>query len=362
MKLENKMKKYLIGLFVFLLFFSANIFAQQTEQDTLTNDQWETMMTDLRAQKETLAKEDSSLQVEVANLKATDAKTQSYDDCMDELYAMVGATKADVANFRHAVNELKGKIDGEVSPKADRQNDLDAFPWPDPDDPRLLAQAEETIEKVGNSYFITPNFGFALFERAWTLRGFEESFMDMAVDPEFTNALLDRITEIQLKLIHRYLDLGIDGAYFGDDYGAQKNLLFSPRMWRKYIKPRLATLFAPFRERGLPVIMHSDGQIQKILPDLVEIGLTVLNPVQPEVVDHDWLYENFGRDLAFYGGISTQTILPYGSPDEVQEAISSCINKLSPSRTGLLIAPSHRMMTDIPMANVSAMLQAFKFL
>jgi nucleoid-associated protein YgaU len=127
MKLENKMKKYLIGLFVFLLFFSANIFAQQTEQDTLTNDQWESMMTDLRAQKETLAKEDSSLQVEVANLKATDAKTQSYDDCMDELYAMVGATKADVANYRNAVNELKGKIDGQVSPKADRQKDLDAL-------------------------------------------------------------------------------------------------------------------------------------------------------------------------------------------------------------------------------------------
>ncbi|MFN2117476.1 MAG: uroporphyrinogen decarboxylase family protein [Candidatus Promineifilaceae bacterium] len=248
-----------------------------------------------------------------------------------------------------------------VSPlKEDK--DLDKFSWPDAHDPQLLAEAEKTIKTYGDDYFITPNFGFVLFERAWTLRGFEESFMDMAVDPEFTNALLDRITEIQLKLIHRYLDLGIDGAYFGDDYGAQKNLLFSPRMWRKYIKPRLATLFAPFRERGLPVIMHSDGQIQKILPDLVEIGLTVLNPVQPEVVDHDWLYENFGRDLAFYGGISTQTILPYGSPDEVQEAISSCINKLSPSRTGLLIAPSHRMMTDIPMANVSAMLQAFKFL
>jgi peptidoglycan hydrolase CwlO-like protein len=127
MKLENKMKKYLIGLFVFLLFFSANIFAQETEQDTLSNDQWEAMMTDLRAQKETLSKEDSSLQVEVDNLKATDAKTQSYDDCMDELYAMVGATKADVANFRNAVNELKGKIDGKVSPKADRQKDLDAL-------------------------------------------------------------------------------------------------------------------------------------------------------------------------------------------------------------------------------------------
>lgn len=248
-----------------------------------------------------------------------------------------------------------------VSPLKENK-DLDNFPWPDPDDPQLLAEAQGTIKTYGDEFFITPNFGFVLFERAWTLRGFEEFFMDMAVDPDFTNALLDRITEIQLKLIHRYLDLGVDGGYFGDDYGAQKNLLFSPRMWRKYIKPRLAALFAPFRERGLPVLMHSDGQIQKILPDLVEIGLTTLNPVQPEVLDHGWLRDNFAGDLAFYGGISTQTVLPYGSPEEVQEAVSNCIKKLAPNGTGLIVAPSHRMMTDIPMANVSAMLDIFRAL
>jgi uroporphyrinogen decarboxylase len=240
--------------------------------------------------------------------------------------------------------------------------DLDSFPWPDPLDSQLLAVAEETIKAYKDEYFITPNFGFVLFERAWTLRGFEEFFIDMAVDPAYTDALLDHITEIQLNLIHRFLELGVDGAYFGDDYGAQNNLLFSPRMWRKYIKPRLAVLFAPFRERDLPVIMHSDGQIQKILPDLVEIGLTVLNPVQPEVLDHDWLYQNFAGDIAFYGGISTQTVLPYGSPEDVRVAVSGCRAKLSPTGTAFILAPSHRMMTDIPMANVSALLEAFKFL
>ena len=238
--------------------------------------------------------------------------------------------------------------------------ELDNHLWPDPQDPQLLKDAEQIIKAYGDTYFLTPNFGFVLFERAWTLRGFEQFFMDMATDPGFTNDLLDRITEIQLALIHRYLDLGVDGGYFGDDYGAQKNLLFSPRMWRKFIKPRLAQLFAPFRERGLPVLMHSDGQIQKILPDLVEIGLTTLNPVQPEVIDHAWLRENFREDLAFYGGISTQTVLPYGSPDEVRKAVSDCAAELSPDGTGLLIAPSHRMMTDIPMVNVAAMLDAFR--
>jgi len=238
--------------------------------------------------------------------------------------------------------------------------DLDKHPWPNPDDPQLLKSAGRTIQEKGETYFITPNFGFALFERAWTLRGFEQFFMDMAQDPVFTGELLDRIVDIQLRLINRYLDLGVDGAYFGDDYGAQKNLLFSPRMWRQYIKPRLARLFAPFVARNMPILMHSDGQIQKILPDLVEIGLTTLNPVQPEALDHAWLAENFVGKLAFYGGVSTQTVLPYGTPAEVKTAVASAAATLSPNGTGLLIAPSHRLMTDIPMANIAAMLEAFQ--
>lgn len=238
--------------------------------------------------------------------------------------------------------------------------DLDAFAWPDPHDPDLLAAARQAISDDAGEHFIVPNFGFALFERAWSLRGFEQFFIDLAADPGYAGQLLERITEIQLALIHRYLDLGVDGGYFGDDYGAQKNLLFSPRMWRQQIKPRLARLFAPFRERGLPVIMHSDGQIQQILPDLVEIGLTALNPVQPEVLDHTRLAENFGGKLAFYGGISTQTVLPFGTAEEVKTAVTTCVQTLAPDGTGLLLAPSHRMMTDIPMANAAALLEAFQ--
>ncbi len=248
-----------------------------------------------------------------------------------------------------------------VSPLAKAPN-LDDYPWPDADAPGLLSDAEALIKIYGETHFITPNFGFVLFERAWTLRGFENFFMDMSVDPEYTNALLDRITDIQLKLIHRFLDLGVDGGYFGDDYGAQQNLLFSPKMWRTYIKPRLARLFAPFKERNMPILMHSDGQIQKILPDLVEIGLTTLNPVQPEVLDHVWLYDQFQGKLAFYGGVSTQTVLPYGTPEEVKAAARQCIATLAPHKTGLVLAPSHRMMSDIPVENVAAMMDVFKTL
>jgi uroporphyrinogen decarboxylase len=136
-------------------------------------------------------------------------------------------------------------------------------------------------------------------------------------------------------------------------------LLFSPKTWRALIKPRLARLFAPFREAGLPVIMHSDGSIGAILPDLVEIGLTVYNPVQPEVVDLAWLRRRFGTNLAYYGGVSTQTVLPHGSPADVRDAVFTAVHTLAADRTGLLLAPSHRLMADIPMANMDALLAAF---
>jgi uroporphyrinogen decarboxylase len=238
--------------------------------------------------------------------------------------------------------------------------DLEAYAWPDPEQVDLLEGAKRTIESYGQEYFIAPNLGFALFERAWSLRGLEQFLMDMALDTGFAGELLDRITEIQLRLIRRYLELGVDGGYFGDDYGAQNGLMMSPATWRKLFKPRLARMFAPFKARGLPVILHSDGQIQMILPDLVEIGLTALNPAQPEVLEHTWLAENFGGQLAFYGGISTQTVLPGGSPGAVGQAVERCRRVLAPQGTGLLLAASHRMMTDIPMENVEALVEAFR--
>jgi uroporphyrinogen decarboxylase len=206
---------------------------------------------------------------------------------------------------------------------------------------------------------VVPNFGFALFERAWSLRGFDQFLMDLVCEPEWAAELLERITEIQVTLARRFVAMGVDGGYFGDDYGAQKSLLFSPAVWREMIKPRLARMFAVFREADLPVILHSDGDIWPILPDLVDIGLTCLNPVQPEVLDHDRLYREFGNHLSFYGGISTQGVLPNGTPAAVSAATRDCIARLAPDHTGLLLGPSHRMQSDIPPANVAAMLTAF---
>ncbi len=237
--------------------------------------------------------------------------------------------------------------------------DLSAYSWPDPEDPNLLRDAQALLSADRGAHFAVPNFGFALFERAWSLRGFDQLLMDLATEPSWVEDLLERITEVQVVLAKRFVALGVDGGYFGDDYGAQRSLLFSPRTWRQLMKPRLARMFAVFRNAGLPVMLHSDGDIWAILPDLVEIGLNGLNPVQPEVLDHQRLHREFGKDLCFYGGVSTQDVLPNGTPDQVRAATRKCLRDLAPEGTGLILGPSHRMQSDIPVENVVAMLDIF---
>lgn len=238
--------------------------------------------------------------------------------------------------------------------------DLARFPWPDPGDPHLLDDAQRALAADEGQHFAVPNFGFALFERAWSLRGFDQLLMDLVDQPAWVEELLDRITDLQVAVARRFLCLGgVDAGYFGDDYGAQRGMLFSPQLWRRLFKPRLARLFAVFREANLPVILHSDGDIRAILPDLVDLGLSCLNPVQPEVLDHPWLHREFGGHLAFYGGISTQEILPRGTPGQIRAATASCLRNLAPDGTGLILGPSHRMQSDIPPENVQVMIETF---
>jgi uroporphyrinogen decarboxylase len=116
-----------------------------------------------------------------------------------------------------------------VSPLA-ASRDLDRFAWPDPDTPGLLDEAAAAISADGGEHFVAPNFGMGLFERAWSLRGFTAFLMDLVDDPDWAAELLDRITDIQVRLARRFVALGIDGGYLGDDYGAQRGMLFSPRL------------------------------------------------------------------------------------------------------------------------------------
>ena len=151
------------------------------------------------------------------------------------------------------------------SPLAEAES-LKDFPWPDPRDPHLMDEAIDIIACQGRRYFIAPNFGFCLFERAWSLRGFETFLTDLVLKPTFAEELLERVTQIQVILAQRFVALGVDGGYFGDDYGAQKRLLFSPRVWRNLFRPRLAA-FMPRTASVLLALMTMSSRASVAMLD-----------------------------------------------------------------------------------------------
>jgi len=234
-----------------------------------------------------------------------------------------------------------------------RPEDLAAYEWPDANDDAWYGPMADIVAANAERFSLYM-LGFSLYERAWTMRGMTDLLMDMVERPEFVEELLDAIVAHDLAQVHRALAAGVDGVYFGDDYGMQTGLIFGIENWRRFIKPRLAKLFAPVRDAGKYVYMHSCGKVDALFDDLVEIGLNVFNPFQPEAMDVFDLIPRYHGRLAFHGGMSIQKTLPFGTPDEVREATQRLID--AGRDGGLIFSPSHAVPPDVPPENLVAMM------
>jgi uroporphyrinogen decarboxylase len=238
---------------------------------------------------------------------------------------------------------------------ADR--DLDRLEIPDAHDPDRFAHFEPIIEANTHRYILV-KFSYSLFERAWSLRGMENLMMDMVQNPGFVHELLDIITDYNLTLIECLERYPIDGIYFGDDWGYQRGLLVSPEMWRTFVKPRIMRMYGKTHDHGWDVFIHSCGNISDILDDLLEAGVDVFNPFQPEVVDIEEVIAKYERRLAFYGGLSIQKTLPFGTNEDVVREVEHRLG-LARRHGGYIVSPSHDMPPDVPVDNVLAMLDTF---
>lgn len=201
--------------------------------------------------------------------------------------------------------------------------------------------------------------GFSLFERAWSLRGMSELLVDMIEAPAFVDDLLDTILAFDLAIVHEMTRYDIDAILFGDDWGHQRGLLFSPRLWRRFIKPRVAQLYALVKSAGKAVMIHSCGQVQTLFPDLIEIGLDVFNPFQADVMDPFEIKRTYGHALTFYGGLSVQQLLPRGTPAQVRDEARRLMDEIGRGG-GFIIGPTHDMPGDIPLENMLAMIEAVR--
>lgn len=200
-------------------------------------------------------------------------------------------------------------------------------------------------------------FDFARFQR-----GNEQFFIDLAMEPKLAEILLDKVNELAIDFLEKCMEKIkglVDGVYVGDDFGTQNGLVISPDMWRKYIKPRYKKLLSVVKKHNLKYCHHSCGGVRQIIPDMIEIGFDVLNPVQPLAagMDPTELGEEFGKDIAFYGGIDEQKTLPNGSVEDVKSEVLQRIKTLG-KFGGYIVAPSHAFQPDTPIKNVIAVYEA----
>jgi uroporphyrinogen decarboxylase len=227
------------------------------------------------------------------------------------------------------------------------------YELPDPNQLRFYEDIEACITAYPDCFRVF-HIDFALYERAWMLRGMENLMMDFYDHPAFAHELLNTIADYQIALVKNALEYDIDAVYFGDDWGQQHGLQMGPACWREFLKPVLARMYAVVRDAGKYVIIHSCGDVDEVFDELVEIGINCFNPFQPEVMDVASLMKQYSGSLAFFGGLSTQKTLPYGT---VQDVFNETNLLLRTARQGgLIFAPAHAIEGDVPLENIMAFL------
>lgn len=220
-----------------------------------------------------------------------------------------------------------------------------------------FAETVKNLKENTDAYVLVTIWG-SHFEKANFARGIENFLADMAADPEYAQSLLDFIIHKNLVMLENIVNIaGIDGILLGSDWGSQRDLLMSPAVWRRMIRPGEEKEYKIIRDAGLDVWIHSCGDIRKIMPDLYEMGIDALNPVQPECMDIYELKDRYGDRITFWGGISTQRTLPYGTPEDVRrEALE--ISRYMGRNGGYILAPSQEIQADVPYENLCALIEA----
>lgn len=215
------------------------------------------------------------------------------------------------------------------------------------------------LEEKNDDYFTMFSIGMCYFERAWSLRGMENLLVDMCIDEEFADDIFNHILEHHLKLMDYVLDKNFDAVYLGDDWGQQRGTITGPDRWRRFIKPGIKQIVEKAKSKGKYVVVHSCGDIRELLPDLIDMGVDVYNTVQPEIYDLKWLKNEYGKDLTFYGAVSTQQFLPFATPQQVYDKTCEVLDIMYKDG-GYILSPSHGVTPDIPPQNLLAMIKAVK--
>ena len=254
-------------------------------------------------------------------------------------------------HFTHIVSPLRG---------ASRVEEIVDYPLPDLDaDYRTVGLAAEVARIHGRGLAAAAPVTCTIYEVAWQIRGLEELLTDMLSQPEMASCLFERLAELRIAQAAAYLRAGCDILMLGDDVAAQTGMIMSPALWRRFLKPLMARIIDEARAivPGIPVFYHTDGDCRAIVEELIEIGITILNPVQPECMDPAEMKRRYGDRLAFWGTIGIQGTLPFGTPADVRREVKTRIETVG-AGGGLFLGPSHMIEPEVPWDNLVALYEA----
>ena len=243
---------------------------------------------------------------------------------------------------------------------------LAAYRWPDPHDPGRTAgigQRARALREQGAHAVVLDNTGFGAFEQGWALRGFENFYTDMVAEPHFAEALIQGVADYQVALYdHVLAEVGpyLDVVMVAEDLGSQDGPLISPETYRRMVKPAQKRIWQFIKSRtDAKLFLHSCGSVRRFIPDLIEIGVDILNPVQVAArgMDPHELKREFGKDLTFWGGgCDTQRVLTFGTPDDVEREVRRRIRELAPGG-GFVFNQIHNIQPGVPPENVMRMFE-----
>jgi uroporphyrinogen decarboxylase len=237
--------------------------------------------------------------------------------------------------------------------------ELRDFRFPREYQEKLLSNMDPVVA-CADEYFIGCDVSPNVFEMYWRLRGMDGAMLDMGGDPDLAYEMLGRCGQFASELAEAACTrFPLDMLWTGDDVASQRSLMMSPTTWRAMIRPHLQPAFDVGKAHGLPIAYHCCGALRPIIPDLIEMGLDVLNPIQCNCpgMEAAALKREFGRDLAFMGGVDTQGLLPHGTVDEVRRATRELLDTMTADGGGYILAASHTVPPETPVDNIFAMYQ-----
>ncbi len=243
--------------------------------------------------------------------------------------------------------------------------DLRKYPWPDPHDPGRVRGLGESARRLRQEtdYAVVLNMPGGIVHQAQFLRGFEDWFADLIANPTFFSALMEKLADLWIEMARDELDAvadNMDLCFYGDDMAFQDGPMMSMELYRKMIKPHHRRLFGYIKSRtSAKLVYHTCGSVVHLIPDLIEIGVDALNPVQVSArgMDTRALKREFGKEIGFWGAVDTQRVLPFGSPQEVADEVRRRIGDLA-AGGGYVLCAVHNIQADVPPESICAMYDA----